>query len=267
MRVGFWPLMIKKDNYLISFLNFFYNLICSFNIKEQKTLKKMNCYRNKSKGEDVFIVLNGPSIKNQDFNLLVGSNVICANRGFKHPLYRQIAPKYHVFIDPKMLNGEWDVNWLDEILEMVPDIIFVMPVSWARSAKFQSYIKKGVSFLWISDKDKLDCLGVSGACFKVSVFLGYKNIYFTGFDGTGLACELINQGESHFYGVNEENLTKTTSDHIRDLYMFSRHLNDLKKYSEKCRKKNINIYNITNGGIINMFNRVSWEEALNKNKK
>jgi len=254
--------MIKKDDYIIGFLNFLYRIKCLFDFKENILLKKTKKFKDTYKDQDIFIVLNGPSVKNQDLSLLKTRNSMFTNRGFKHPLYKEIAPKFHVFVDPKMLTGEWSVTWLDEILEMVPDITFVMPVKWAFVDKFKPYVDRGVSILWLPMHDPLLCLGVSGYCFRASVFLGFKNIYFTGFDGNGLAYELINKGNSHFYGVNEENLVKSSKDYIRDLYMNSRHLNDLDAYAKSCRKNNINIYNITDGGIMDMFERKDWDSVL-----
>lgn len=263
MSLNFWPMMIKKDSIIINCLNKVYHFTCLFKFKQQRLLKETERqFKGIFKRENLFIVLNGPSVSKQNLNDLKGKNVMFTNRGFMHPLYKDIKPRFHVFVDPKMLTGEWSVGWLDEIIEMVPGITFVMPVHWAFIDKFKPYIDKGVSFMWIPMYDPLKCLGVSGYCFRAAISLGFENIYFTGFDGNGLAYELVNHGASHFYGVNAENLTKTTVEFTRDLYMNSRHFNDLNVFAASCKKKQIHIYNITHGGIIDMFERRDWDAVL-----
>lgn len=264
MSFNFWPKMVRKDDYIIDFINFAYGVKSLLNLKENALLKDSEKkFRNKHKGEDVFIVLNGPSIIEQDLSVLKGKKSMFVNRGFKHPLFPEIKPAYHVIIDPKFRTGEWPLTWIDEIVSMVPDITFVMPVQWAFDKKFIPYIEKGISIMWIGMRKPLLNLGVAGNCFESSIILGFENIYFTGFDGNGLAHELVKTGNTHFYGSNEENNTKDSSDYVRDLYMNSRHFNDLIKFAAKAKKNGHKIYNISHGGIINMFERKDWDMVFN----
>lgn len=257
--MNFWDLMIRKDDWICSFINIAYNLSRKFNIKEQRILRKMNSVKFNNLANDIFIVLNSPSIQKQDLSVLKGKTVMFVNRGFYHPLYRELQPQFHTFVDPKMLSGEWPVTWLDEILELSPDVTFVMPVTWAFEEKFQTYIKKGVSFYWIPVNGKCNCLGVAGECFQFAINQNISTIYFTGFEASGIAYELI-KVNSHFYGVNEENLKKTTKDYVIDLFMHSRHLHDLNLFAEKCKKKGITLINLTEGGLLDMFPRKNISE-------
>lgn len=185
------------------------------------------------------------------------------NRGFMHPLYAKIKPKYHVFVDRKMLSGEWSTEWLDDIVKMNPNVIFLMPVSWADKDRFKPYISKGYNFYWLPFNTPASCLGVSGYCFDFAISNNIKQIYFLGFDATGLANEVL-KGASHFYGTNAENNAKTTINYIQDFYMFSRHLLDLHKMAKKAKKHGINIYNATKGGLLDMFPRVTYENLFQK---
>lgn len=258
--MNFWELMVIKDDYILSFISKILSVKSAFKFGVRRVLNSMKApYKNKFAGRSIYIVLNGPSVSNQDLSVLQGKDIMFVNRGFKHPLYAQLQPKFHVFVDPKMLSGEWDVAWIDEIQAMVPDITFVMPVEWYFAEKFQPYIKRGVPILWIRSGVGLRCTGVSGECFSTAMFLGYKDIYFTGFDGNGIAYELVKRS-SHFYGVNEENLLKDSNNYIVDLYMHSRHLHDLRRFSRMAKKKNVNIYNVTDGGIMDMFERKKFED-------
>ncbi|MFV0539161.1 MAG: hypothetical protein ACK5M3_17615, partial [Dysgonomonas sp.] len=245
-------LMIKKDDWICSTINVLFTFKNKFNLKQNRLLSQ------NAKGiganQDIYIILNSPSVKNQDLSLLKGTNLMFVNRGFKHPLYKELQPKFHVFVDPKMRDGEWPVEWLSEIGELVPDITFVMPVAWAFDEKFKPFIEKGYKFHWLRHSQRCTCLGVGGSCFEFAINQKFKNIYFTGFEATGLAYELIQQA-SHFYGSNEENLKKSTKNYEVDLLMHSRHFHDLNRLAAKCKAKKINIFNFTEGGVLDMFPR------------
>lgn len=261
--MNFWMLMIKKEDYIFAVVNLLVRIKSSFQLKKQNLLRKMRQKSPVGIGRDTFIILNGPSIKNQDLSTLMGKSCIFVNRGFMHPLYKELEPEFHVIVDPKMLNGEWPVSWLDEIVEMVPNVTFVMPASWYFVDKFRPYIDKGISFYWLPDPAPCTVLGVAGSCFEFAIEQKFETIHFTGFDGNGLAFELINSA-SHFYGVNEDDLKKTTKNYVQDLFMFSRHLRDLNKFAERCKKKGINIINLTDGGLLDMFPRKKITEIRDR---
>ncbi|MGY6648124.1 hypothetical protein [Wenyingzhuangia sp. IMCC45574] len=252
--MNFWQLMVRKDDFICSIANSMVKTIKLFNKQERKAINTNKDISSICKGKNVLIVLNSPSVKEQDLNKFEGWNTIFVNRGFKHPLYKKLRPKFHFFIDPKMISGEWSVEWLDEILQMVPDITFVMPASWANHPKFKDHIDKGTSIYWVALQSPFSCVGVGGFCIEFAIKQCFKNIYFTGFEATGIAHEIINS-TSHFYGVNDENNLKTSSNYIIDLLMHSRHLNDLHKISKKAKKENISIINLTKGGVLDMFYR------------
>lgn len=254
-----WRLMIRKDDLICKLIDTALLFKSYLSIKRQILLHSSKNQPTTQSDKDVVIILNGPSVKEQDLSVIKDKTIMFVNRGFKHSLYKELRPAYHVFIDPKMLSGEWPVTWLDEILEVNPDVTFIMPISWAFIDQFQPYIKRGVNFHWIEDYSKCFFLGVAGAAFEFSIKSKFKNIYFTGFDATGLAHEMLNTS-SHFYGINEENLKKNTKNYVQDLFMFSRHLNDLNRFAARCKKKNINIYNITKGGLLDMFERKNMSE-------
>lgn len=252
--MGFWQGMILKDDFICAAVNSIARLKSLLSLREQRLLNKMARIEAIGEGRDVYIILNGPSLREQDLSVLKGKSVLFVNRGFKHELYIDLQPEFHVFIDPKMLSGEWPVTWIDEILEMSPNTVIAMPVAWAFVDKFQPYIKKGVRFYWMPASEPCTCLGVAGACFNFAIKQHFKQIYFTGFDANGLAFEMVNS-TSHFYGVNEENGLKTTKDYVTDLFMFSRHLHDLNRLAIRCKTKNISIINLTKGGLLDMFPR------------
>jgi hypothetical protein len=257
--MDFWNLMVKKDDLIIDLINKVWAFKSKFNFKERKLIQKMKHKRPLGIDRSSYIILNGPSIKKQDLSILKGKSIMFVNKGFKHELFKSLNPEFYVMVDSKLMTGEWPITWLDEILEMAPNITFVMPVSWAFEDKIKPYIEKGVNFHWLETLEPLKCLGVSGSCFNFAISQGFKDIYFTGFDANGLGYELIKEN-SHFFGVNEDNLKKTSKNYIIDLYMHSRHLHELHRFKWVCDKKKISIVNLTEGGLLDMFPRLDFDK-------
>lgn len=261
--MDFWKLMIKKDNYICTFINLLIKGKDSLSFYKIQRIAESRKKYNFSNINRLFLVLNGPSVGKQDLSYLKEETCMFVNRGFMHALYAVIKPQFHVFVDRKMLTGEWPVSWLDDIVKINPKVIFIMPVSWSKKEIFQPYIQKGYNFYWIPFCTPASCLGVSGYCFNFAMEQNIKEVYFVGFDATGLANEVL-KTTSHFYGVNEENNLKTTKNYIQDFYMFSRHLSDLHSVAHKAKKKGIKIYNATLGGLLDMFPRVKFEDLFEK---
>lgn len=261
-----WKILIAKERKLLYFLNGLSGIYLQLTTHHKKELKRSNAkfIASNIRKNRAIIIMNGPSINEQDFNLLVGEDVIFANRGFKHPLYKKIQPKYHVFVDSKIKNGIWPITWLDEILEMVPNITFVMPAQWASIPMLQPYVKKGVKFLWLFDNHTfVGGMGCAGAAIRGAIAVGYKDIYITGFEKTGFANELL-KSASHFYGINEENNIKTWDDYTQDFFMNFVFYIGAKVSAEDWKNKGINIYNITKGGVVEVFERRDFNNVLKK---
>lgn len=212
----------------------------------------MNATPPQGENDDLYIILNAPSIATQDLSVLKGKTTMFVNRGFMHPLYKELQPKYHVFLDTKMIKGIWPVSWLGDIISMSPNITIVLPIFWSDNPMFQPYKDH---IYWLDFNLPFHSLGVSGACFSFAIKNKFSHIYFSGFDATGIAHEMVQSTGSHFYGNDKELIGKSTNQFALDLYMHSRHLHDLNRFAEYCKERNIHVINITNGGLLDMFPR------------
>jgi len=257
--LNIWQLMMKIDGLILSLLNIIIRINNFFRIKQKKLISSNNV--NIGKKRDIFIVLNGPSIVNQDLTSLKNKSIMFVNRGFQHDEYKRLQPEFHVFADTKMLTGEWSIGWIDEIITMVPTITFILPAKWAFHEKFKPYIDKGVKIHWMTNKFSMSSLGVSGFCFQFCIEQNFKTIFFTGFDANGIGHELV-KSSSHFYGQNKENLQKTTLDYAQDLYMHSRFFISLNQFTKYASKKKVSIVNLTEGGVLDMFPRMDLSKII-----
>lgn len=252
--MSFWSLMVKKDDWILSFVEEVRSFKNGLNGTLRSLRKRMRSLPLEGVGEDLYVLLNAPSLNTQDLSVLADKNTMFVNRGFMHPLYEKLQPKYHVFIDTKMLKGVWPVSWLEEIWKKSPNTKILLPIEWYLNPLFAEY-RNNEKIYWLNWELPFHNLGVSGACFAFAIQQKFEQIFFAGFDANGIGYELVNAANSHFYGNDEELLGRTTEQFAIGLYMHSRHLHDLNRMSSYCKRHNINIINITNGGLLDMFPR------------
>ena len=252
--MNFWSLMIKKDDLILSFVESLRSVKNDLNMSLHSVKKRMRDLPLEGRGKDLYILLNAPSLNTQNLAVLEGKNTMFVNRGFMHPLYEKLQPKYHVFIDTKMLQGVWPVSWLEEIWKKSPSTKILLPLAWYTNDKFIKY-RDSKKIYWLNWNLPFYNLGVSGACFAFAIQQKFENIYFSGFDATGIAHEMVKTANSHFYGNDKELEGKSTKQFVIDLYMHSRHLHDLNRLADYCKKRKISLINITNGGLLDMFPR------------
>lgn len=251
--MDFWSLMVKKDDFILSFVeNMRRSLFYIANPQICRIKQRIETMPKEGLKKDLYIILNGPSLQTQDLTPLQGKCTMFVNRGFMHPLYKMLQPKYHIFVDNKMLKGIWPVSWLDEIWSLSSNTKIILPIEWMNNPLFSTYKNK---IYWLTRKLPFYNLGVSGSCFAFAIQHQFENIYFTGFDANGIGYEMIKPADSHFYGNDKELEGKSTKQFAIDLLMHSRHLHDLNRLAIYCQKRNIKIINLTNGGLLDMFPR------------
>jgi len=278
-KFNFWDFKLKLDNYFFEAINIV--LKTFFHIKSltgkydymKKNLELKNKYKNKS----AFLIANGPSIKKQNLRLLKDEITFFVNRSYLHKDYEYIKPTFHIIIDPKLATGEWEIEMIDKIVELNPGVTFFLNAKWYYLDKFQKYKdNRKFKIYWVDTRlfttpfhrnRQIDLTkitygsAVTGVAFVAAIYMGIKNFYFLGQDGNGLCYEILNK-DSHFYGVNPENKTKTINDIVRDLYMMHLSLKHWIYFSTYCKQIGFNVYNCTEGGIFDMFERKKYEDVL-----
>jgi len=278
-KFNFWDFKLRLDDYFFEAVNIAQKIVfMTKNINGKYNFLKQNIeLKDKFKGKRAFLVANGPSIKKQDLKPLKDEITFFVNRAFLHEDYEYIKPTFHIIVDPKLATGEWDIKFLDIILEKNPDVIFLLNYKWYYIDKFQPYIKdERFKIFWVATdlfttpfykNRKIDITtltygaAVTGVAFMSSIYMGIKDFYFLGKDGNGLCYEILEE-DSHFYGTNPENSTKTIKDITKDLYMMHLSLKNWIYFSEYCKQIGFNVYNCTDGGIFNMFERKKYEEII-----
>ena len=274
-RMSGWDIKLLFDDILFEMINAVYrarfllrNGRRSFGTGNNRELK------GKHVGKRCFVVGNGPSIRTQNLKLLKGEITFFVNRAFLHPDYEYIQPTYHIFVDPKLQTGEWPIDFLDQVAEKNPNVTFLLSAKFCNDPKFQIY-KEKYNIYWIETsmiltrffrgEFDLSTISVGGAVVEsgiiASIYMGMKQVYFMGVDGNGLCYNLIGK-ESHYYGSNPEDLTKDVLTISKDLYFMSMSLRKWVYLANYCIKKNVELVNLTNGGIIDVCPREDFEKLM-----
>ena len=274
-RISGWDIKLYLDDILFELINMGYK--SRFFAKNgRKYYGTQNNFELKDKylGKRCFVVGNGPSIKTQNLKLLKGEVSFFVNRAFLHPDYEYIKPTYHIIIDPKLQTGEWPIDFLDKIVEKNPNVTFLLSANFYNEPKFQIYKQKHniywldmrlISTRFFKGEVDLSTISVGGAVAETgilsAIYMGMKQINFMGVDGNGLCYNLVGK-ESHYYGSNPEDLTKDVLTRSKDLYFMSMSLRKWVYLANYCKKKNVELVNLTNGGIIDVCPRKSFEKLM-----
>lgn len=262
--------------------------------KEYKKLLKQNAeLKNKHAGERCFILGNGPSLKNVDFNLLKGENIISVNQINRHPDFALLKPKYHFWADASFF--KFEEHEADELLEIMRGInkyntpkCFFPIEQLAVIKKYRLDEELDVAFFddklifYDNYKADIDFAGVVPAfstviqyCIILAVYMGFKEIYLLGCDNTSILVNiqsaLDTEGE-HFdyaYEVNEvekKRMRRIVEDNSLEAYART-YYETFKLYRELfhyCQSKNITLVNCSTQTVIDSIPRKKLEDVIKK---
>jgi len=240
-------------------------------IKQNIELK--NIHRN----ERCFILATGPSIKNQDLKLLKDETCIAASNFFVHPDYSIIKPKYYCAAPYHLpITEEAWQKWLGELDKSTGNTKLFFGLSDnERNLKNNHFTNRDIYFLNFSGSFEsslvngidLTCAvpapqSVSVMALEIALYMGFSQIYLLGCDHDWI----LHYGKSvHFYNENNHTLVNCGYNEFEgsDLEnQFECDLNLWRQYKYLKRiaeNKQIQIFNATSGGLLDVFPRIQYE--------
>jgi hypothetical protein len=240
-------------------------------------------FKDMHKGERLFILGSGPSIKEQDLKRLEGEIVMTQNNFHVHEDVPVFKPRYHVVIpkhQPKDFDGDW-MEWFRLMEEKLPDDCryfmgantkYLIDQTGLRDKTY--YVKTGMNPLFMNrgtvdlTKRIMNVPTATTMCLSVALYMGFSEIYMLGFDMDQIV-RLTDNKVGRFY--SESPITKNESEQsiheklVRDGQVFfnrwvtMKQLNLLRGYAEK---RNIQITNLTIGGLLTTFDRANYEDIV-----
>jgi len=247
-------------------------------------LARNNRFYNLHRGERCFILGSGHSVKEQNLTRLAGEIVMTQNHFHAHEEIRIIDPTYHVNV-PKYQPREFDEDWRDWLRTMDDRLPRETVLFFGENTKylvdemglFQGrayYMKHGYSSVAVrrAPVDITQAImavpTVLTQCLAIAIYMGFREVYLLGFDLDQM-YRLSNRAQVRFYGLSpitanrseieaEESLGASGLDWV-SMWIIWQQCNLLKKEAERVGTK---IINATRGGLLNMFERCSYEEIV-----
>lgn len=240
-----------------------------FNIFELQTRanKKLSpilrSWKNIHDGESCFIVGNGPSLQMEDLERLQESGIDSFGMNLIYKIFDNTKwrPTYYVFSDYNMMR-----QYYDEIALLRQDNLFVKNFYYMEETPFlpnanyypgcaeRCYLEKQ---LFAEDITKAVYGGytVMYDALQIAIYMGYKKIYLIGADFSYLGDPTAKG--NHFYDNKaDDRRVVAGKPHIHIT------LAAMQKAEDYAREHDIEIYNATRGGCLEVFRRIELDSLI-----
>ena len=244
--------------------------------KDTKEILNRNViFKNKHKNKRAFVIVNGPSLANQNIEILKDEITFVVSGFYKHKVIDIWQPTYYSILDKSFFNNSNDsISFFKQLNSKIKDSIFFIPLFRGFKSNFKKdFLPKEKTFYIASSgipDENVDLTSVIQSFQSVSsfalaqaIYMGCNPIYLLGFDHDYLA----NQGpDKHFYqGATIPN-KDTYKNSLSDIYQYDDLMASCHKLWQNYRQLNvaasrngIKIYNATKGGYLDVFERVEYE--------
>lgn len=246
-------------------------------------IDKNKQFKNIHRGERLFILCNGPSINQMDLTKLKDEHVMAVSNFYLHKDYDTINPEYYCipqFTYTNFFTEELAIDWLTDIGKNVKNTTFFFSITEKEliynnqllTSNHINYLCQGITTPFYEDIDLtkrlLNWQSVSIMCLQVAMYMGFKEIYLIGTEHS----ELTTGKYEYFYERKKSvvgNADFSVDSNGKNLVPFRktlRNLNSLWNQYELLKKiaekDNIDIYNATIGGDLDVFERVQYKTII-----
>jgi hypothetical protein len=254
----------------------------SLSPNERHLLDANRAFKDKHKGQRCFVIGNGPSLKAQDLSPLANEITFVMSGFWKHPVVEKWQPTYYCFADPLFFDGSEPVKeFMQSLRARIHNTTFFVPLYGAKAIKEQGLLPvehtNYVNFRRSLSDGRLRSLDLTkfipGAQstaqlgIMAAMYMGCSPIYLLGLDHDWLAHRGM---DKHFYD------DKTIKNHPQahgDLSLLSYKVDaqavvnlwsTYEALLQLSSQTGIVILNATNGGFLDVFKRVNYEQLVRK---
>lgn len=248
----------------------------SLSKEQQSILQKNSFFANKHKGQPAFVIVNGPSLATQNILGLKDEITFVVSAFWKHEAVFEWQPTYYSLLDAAFFKDtQVTKNFYENLHQRINNSTFFLPLFRGFDAvKKYKLLPEEKTYYVASVGTRVpenDLTGivqgfesVSAFALSQAVYMGCNPIYLLGFDHDYLAHRGIDR---HFYadstlkGHPLANLTlaeRRKYDH--EMRSTLRLWENYRILDEIAKSKKIKIYNATNGGFLDVFERVDFNK-------
>jgi len=256
----------------------YYSFPSRLPVHYNKIISKNVQFKNIHKNEPAYVLVNGPSLKNQNLLNLKGKLIFCVNSFFRHEYINLLNPKYVFLLDANLFNSTTikKSDFYIKAQKLYKNAFFFLPLFRAYKSVNNHKILpinrcRFIAFGGLDNGDlNLDGLmpnmhGVGAFALASAVYMGCNPIYLLGFDHDYLANRGINH---HFYigsTVEVPNyIEPTLGERIPYDEEMITNYNLWQNYRyilSVAKRKNIKIYNSTDGGYLDVFEIKNFDNS------
>lgn len=248
---------------------------------QKELLMKNGKYKDIHLGERVFILCCGPSINELDLKKLGNEKSIAVSDFFVHQDYEKIAPEY--YCKPKLEDyyaSEDLVSWQKQFKKHVGksqmffeigdyDLFYKSGILPREQLNFLSTKACDLNFAEIDlEKNVMSPQSVSIMAIQIALYMGFSEIYLLGVEHDSIVTkkyEHFFDARESIFTINEDSVDENNNIILpfqMELEIQNRLWKQYGIMKEIAEKKNAAIYNATPGGILDVFERVKFEEIL-----
>lgn len=246
----------------------------------EKNLLKINRqFRNLHRDRRCFILATGPSLKTQDLRLLKDDLCIAVSNFFVHPDFSYINPAYYCVAPYHLPITEiaWH-KWLHQLDSSTSDTTFFFDLAdYERNLSEGLFSSRDKGWLqmkgnWESVYEGIELTravprpqSVSVMALMIAIYMGCPEIYLLGCDHDWI---LHLHESTHFYEERDHVLKSEgynewfNADFKVEFNSNMRLWSQYERLSQLARSRSINIYNATNGGLLDVFPRVDYNSLF-----
>lgn len=256
--------------------------------KYRKDLLKNAKYKDMYKGERCFIIGNGPSLNKHDLAPLKNEHVFTVNGMTISKEFDFLQPEFHIMVDSTRLDEKNEIflQNMKDLADKKNPPTGIFPVRFKRYFEKYGFDKK-LKIIYVYPRkevrkiDKIDFTkiippyqNVINIALYIAIYLGFKKIYLIGCDMTGFVNVYDENENIDFGGHFYEKDNKKELEYMTTLHRQRTNEQLLKGYGkvfelfrltrDYAHKNQIEIYNATKGGTLDVFPRIKYESLFEK---
>ncbi len=233
--------------------------------------KFLDDIKNKHKGERCFILATGPSLRVEDVEKLSDETTIAVNSFYKIYNQTQFRPTYYVVLDPDVQSSfiekcPYQMNEVAKKMIFMNDMekdkrkginyipycyqdhwfnIFNTKYDYSKNLKFSD------NLLW----GMYDKYTVTNAAIELAIHMGFKEIYLLGVD-----CN-YNGPKKYFVQPDKDTFSPNE---LQAMLTQKAMMTGYNFMEREAKKRKIDIFNATRGGMLEEFERVEFDKVIGK---
>lgn len=247
---------------------------------DRVALSKNVSLKGVARGRRAFLLATGPSIKQEELQLLKGEDCFSLSNFFLHQHIKDICPRFHFFAPyhPPLVLENY-VEWLQLADRTLPKstAIFLGHATKPLVERYRLFAGREVFYLYLSEHPSSQLVDItrqvlcpqSGPLMilPVLLYMGYRVVYLVGCDHSNLRD--YKKPMEHFY-PKEQDVRKNASDEnawdnvTSTMWQAYNLFSQYEFYKDLYRKSGATIVNLSTDSWLDMFEQGRLSEVISR---